>query len=201
MYSPRPASTPRTGHLPCGRTGIDPDDRVGHLNRFHQHALHRGEQQLIQLRPHFVHGEGLSTTPPSSPAIFGRTRPPSHEDQQSPCVRDHTKWTRASSHVQNQTRDGRRGYQADDGRPGAELQLEGLGVEPAVRAPAGASVSRGSLPGPARPGGRDRSGRPPGRCCWRARRPLGRRRRIRRGWCRRCPRDRPDRRSAPGTGW
>jgi hypothetical protein len=39
----------------------------------HQHALDRGKQQLVQLRQHFVHGEGLSTTPPSSQAIFGRT--------------------------------------------------------------------------------------------------------------------------------
>ncbi|MET9460860.1 hypothetical protein ABZY05_38310 [Streptomyces canus] len=30
-------------------------------------------QQLVQLRRHFVHGEGLSTTPPSNQAIFGRT--------------------------------------------------------------------------------------------------------------------------------
>ncbi|WP_265566324.1 hypothetical protein [Streptomyces hygroscopicus] len=53
--------------------GLDPDDRVDHLDRFHQHALDRGKQQLVQLRQHFVHGEGLSTTPPSGQAIFGRT--------------------------------------------------------------------------------------------------------------------------------
>lgn len=73
VYSPRPAPAPRTGRPPCGRTGLDPDDRVDHLDRFHQNALDRGKQQLVQLRQHFVHGEGLSTTPPSSQAIFGRT--------------------------------------------------------------------------------------------------------------------------------
>lgn len=73
VYSPRPAPAPRTGRPPCGRTGLDPDGRVDHLDRCHQYALGRGEQQLVQLRQHFVHGEGLSTTPPSSQAIFGRT--------------------------------------------------------------------------------------------------------------------------------
>lgn len=73
VYSPRPAPAPRTGRPPCGRTGLDPDDRVDHLDRFHQHTLDRGELQLVQLRQRFVHGEGLSTTPPSSQAIFGRT--------------------------------------------------------------------------------------------------------------------------------
>lgn len=72
VHSPRPAPAPRAGRPPCGRTGLDPDDRVDHLDRFHQHALDRGKQQLVQLRQHFAHGEGLSTTPPSSQTIFGR---------------------------------------------------------------------------------------------------------------------------------
>lgn len=55
------------------RTNLNPDDRVDHLDRFPQHALDRGKQQLAQLRQHFVHGEGLSTTPPSGQAIAGRT--------------------------------------------------------------------------------------------------------------------------------
>lgn len=58
MHSPRPAPAPRTGRPPCGRTGLDPDNRVDHLDRFHQHALDRGKQQLVQLRQHCVHGEG-----------------------------------------------------------------------------------------------------------------------------------------------
>ena len=48
-------------------------DRIDHLDRFHQHTLDRGKQQLVQLRRHFVHDEGLSTTPPSTQAVFGRT--------------------------------------------------------------------------------------------------------------------------------
>lgn len=75
VYSPRPAPTPapRNDRPSCGRAGLDPHDRVDHLDRFHQHALDRGKHQLVQLRQHFVHGEGLSTTPPSSQAILGRT--------------------------------------------------------------------------------------------------------------------------------
>ena len=74
----RPASQP--GRPPDG-PGLDPDDRVGHLDRLHKNALHRGEQQLIQLRPYFVHGMALLTTPHSGRAIFGRLQPPSHEDR------------------------------------------------------------------------------------------------------------------------
>lgn len=100
MYSPRPVSALGTGRPSCGRTSLDPHDCVGHLDRLQQHALDRGEQQLIQVRKHFVHGEGLSTTPPSSRAIFGRPQLPSHEDRQSPCAHNHTKWTRAETSQQ-----------------------------------------------------------------------------------------------------
>jgi hypothetical protein len=99
-------TTPRTGRPPCGRSGPDPHDRIGHVDRLHQHAPNRGEQQLVQLRHHFIHGAGLSTTPPSNRAFFGRTPPASHEDQQLPCVHAHTKGTRAVPREQCHTGDG-----------------------------------------------------------------------------------------------
>ncbi|MDQ0946532.1 hypothetical protein QFZ24_000455 [Streptomyces phaeochromogenes] len=81
MYSPRPTSAPRAGRSLDDSPSPNPNDRFCHLDRLHQYPLDRGVQQLIQLRQHFVHGDELWTTPPPSRAIFGRTRPTSHEDR------------------------------------------------------------------------------------------------------------------------
>jgi hypothetical protein len=71
MRSARPAPASRAGRPPDGRPGLNPDDRIGHLDRLHGHTVDRGEQQLIRLRQHFVHGEGLPTAPHSGRVIPG----------------------------------------------------------------------------------------------------------------------------------
>lgn len=69
VYSARSVPASWAGRLPDGRPGLDPDDRVGHLDRLQGHALHGGNQQLVHLRPYFVRGAALWTTPHSGRAV------------------------------------------------------------------------------------------------------------------------------------
>ncbi|WP_198939769.1 hypothetical protein [Streptomyces sp. MJM1172] len=63
-------------------------------------ARNRCEQHLFERYPYFVHAEALSASAHTPQAISGRHRTASIEDQQSRCVCDHNKWTRARTHRQ-----------------------------------------------------------------------------------------------------